>query len=134
MEELVKKYRDAQYDLSCSEAILHAANEKYQLGLDDKTLRVASGFSGGMLCKKTCGIVSASIIALGLLYTDKVCHQSPRLKQAVNRYIELFEAAHSTLECGILKEQAYQLAHGCNPLIIEGAKLLEQVADEFNSL
>ena len=33
--------------LSCTEAMLHVFNTELALGLDDKALRMASGFSGG---------------------------------------------------------------------------------------
>lgn len=127
MKTWVKKYRAPEYDLSCSESILYAANDKYNLGLDSTTLHIASGFSKGMQTLRTCGVVTAGVACLGLLFTDRCAHQSPMLTDVVIRFQELFLEKWASLDCKKLKEKL----GGCNPLIIEGGELLEQVIQEY---
>ena len=48
LQERAKQYYDQDYN--CAETILRAANDEYQLGLDEAALRLAAGFGGGMGC------------------------------------------------------------------------------------
>ena len=53
MEELVKRYY-LENDFNCAEAMMHAANEAYQLNLSEETFHAFSGFGGGCGCGRGC--------------------------------------------------------------------------------
>lgn len=45
IEELTAQYY-LEKDCNCAETVLHAANDAYQLGLDDNAMKVIGGFGG----------------------------------------------------------------------------------------
>ncbi len=128
LKEYTKKYKSKEYDLSCSESLLYAANEKYSLGLDEKTLNMMSGFSGGMFTENLCGIVASGNAVLGMLFTNGVAHQSPKLKEISIKWQEAFLAHKGSTNCKVLKEKYRSEVTGCTDLIIDGAGILEERA------
>ena len=67
-------YMNQNYN--CGECILRAANKAYDLGLDERGLKLASGFGAGMGCGNTCGALSAAMSVLSLLFCgDKAMRQ-----------------------------------------------------------
>lgn len=47
LQETIQKYY-VQGNYNCSETLIHAANEYYDLKLDEDSMKVLSGFGGGM--------------------------------------------------------------------------------------
>ena len=132
MRELTIKYRDkSKYDLSCSEAIIYAANEFYNLNLSVNEFKMMAPFSGGMYSGETCGIVSASISVLGILFTKDNSHNSPLLKEAVLEYKERFKDIHNSDQCDYLKEEFGDPVTGCDDLIINASILLEEIVNKY---
>jgi len=126
-QDLVRKYRQKEYDYSCSEATLRAANENFDLGLNEDSLRLMAGFSGGMYIGGLCGINSASVAVLSHLLTEGVAHQSPKLKPAIQEYYERYNEVYSSNQCSVLKEKFATEEDGCNDLIVESSKILEEI-------
>ena len=131
MRKLILKYKSPVYDHSCSEAILHAANEKYNLNLDDNCFKMVAPFSGGLLTEDVCGILTASITVLGILFTDKVAHQSPLLKEATVEYIKRFKSELNSTSCFTLKAMYRDEFVGCRDIIIQGGEILEKVIEKY---
>ena len=46
-DECIEKYY-IDYNYNCSETLIHAANEYYGLNLDEESMKMMSGFGGGM--------------------------------------------------------------------------------------
>jgi cysteine synthase A len=66
--------------LSCSEAMLKAFNEKYELGLPEHCQRIASGFGAGLgESGCACGAMTGAIMVFGLIAGRKKAHESNRL-------------------------------------------------------
>ncbi len=134
MKELIEKYRDInQYDLSCSEAIIYAANDKYNLNLSSDALKMMAPFSGGMYEKDTCGIITGSLSVLGIMLTDKNSHNSPILQEAVLEYKNQFRKTFEQTDCDYLYGIHRNEFTGCNPLIINGGIILETVINKYLS-
>ncbi len=132
MSDAIAKYRDAQYDLSCSEATLYAANEVYQLGLDEKALHLMAGFSGGLMTEDLCGAIAGAVAALSSLLTNHVAHQSPELKVAVQEYLDRADSHFCSRNCAQLKKtHRDQVANSCNPVIFQNAQLLDEVVQVY---
>ncbi|MCK8061423.1 MULTISPECIES: C-GCAxxG-C-C family (seleno)protein [unclassified Fusibacter] len=133
MIESIRKFRQKEFDLSCSEATLYAANESYALQLDEEALKMMAGFSGGIMREDICGVVTGSIAVLSVLFTDGVAHQSPVLKQAVDHYMTSFEAEFGSTSCKVLKgTHRDKVEDSCDPVIFKNAELLNQVIEEYN--
>lgn len=124
----MKKYRDkSRYDLSCSETIIYAANEAYNLNLDENTLKALAPFSGGMWTETTCGAISGSLAVLGILFTDKVAHNSDHLKNLVIEFQQKFNNYLKSSICSELKPMHRSEEHGCNAIIFEAGKILDNI-------
>jgi len=66
VEDSVQYFRDGLY---CSEAILKAFNEHYQLGLSDQFLKIATGFGAGLGGSKcSCGSLTGGVMVLSLVF------------------------------------------------------------------
>ncbi len=130
MKELTKKYKGKEYDYSCSESFLHAANDYYNLGLEEKSFKMIAPFSGGMYIEGICGIITAGLTVIGLLFTENVAHQSKYVKEISIKWIEEFEMLKKSTTCKSLKEMYRDEITGCTNLIIEGAEIFEHIIAE----
>ncbi len=131
MKKLLLKYKSPVYDYSCSEAILHASNEKYNLNLDDNCFKMVAPFSGGLLTEDICGILTASVNVLGIIFTNNVAHQSPLLKKATVEYIKRFKEELNSTNCFTLKSMYRDEVTGCRDIIIQGGEILEKVIEKY---
>lgn len=134
MREILEKYSDTNYyDLSCSEKIIRSANEFYKLGLTDNAFKMMAPFSGGMYEGEACGIMTASISVLGILYTDGVSHTSPVLREAVVLFKQKFRSVFGSTMCDTIVATKRDEVTGCTNLIIEGGILLEATITEIDN-
>ena len=72
LEENVKKYYQSGYN--CSETLLHACNETYQLDISEEDMKMMAGFGGGMFIGSTCGALVGSIAALSKMVCKTKAH------------------------------------------------------------
>ena len=73
LEENVKKYYQSGYN--CSETLLHACNETYQLDISEEDMKIMAGFGGGMFIGSTCGALVGSIAALSKMVCKTKAHE-----------------------------------------------------------
>ncbi|ABK62384.1 MULTISPECIES: C-GCAxxG-C-C family (seleno)protein [Clostridium] len=126
--DVMKKYRDkSQYDLSCSESMIYAANEAYNLNLDTKTLKALAPFSGGMWTGTTCGAISGSLAVLGIMFTDKTAHNSAHLKSLVIEFQDKFQKKLKSQSCNELKPMYRTEEEGCNSIIFAAGEVLDEI-------
>jgi len=134
MNTLIRKYRNRDlYSLNCSEAIVYAANEYYDLGLSDNGLKMASGFGGGVFEKHLCGIVSGAVCVLGIMFKGKVLDGQNLLELTVKEFKEAFRNNYDEIECSYLLENHYSEEFGCNLMIYKSADLLKSVIDKYKN-
>jgi|AntAceMinimDraft_18_1070375.scaffolds.fasta_scaffold00496_13 C_GCAxxG_C_C family probable redox protein len=132
MQKELRKFWDKNnYKLSCSETVLYAANEYYNLGLDEKSFKMMSGFSGGMFEGETCGIITGGISVISILLTIDNKENSPKLKDAVVEFRQRFLKELKSKDCTPLKEMYEEEIIGCGNLIYAGGKILEEVIDKY---
>jgi C_GCAxxG_C_C family probable redox protein len=131
-QELILKYREATYDLSCSESTIYAANEAYQLGLNQSSLKMMAGFSGGMMREELCGVVAGGIATLSVLFTEDVAHKSPVLKEIISEYLHTFDLFFKTTNCKQLKLTHRDMDNNtCNPIIFKNVEILESLIKKY---
>ena len=98
-----KYYR--QGDFYCSEAILKAIKDAFQVSVPDTVIAMASGFPIGMgRSGCTCGAIAGGVMALGLIF-GRTEAKDPKVKRAMALSKELhdwFRARHHHLCCRIL--------------------------------
>ncbi|MDK2880456.1 MAG: hypothetical protein PWQ99_231 [Clostridia bacterium] len=92
-------------DFYCSEAIVKAIKDEFQLPLPDEVIAMASGFPvgiGGAGC--TCGAVAGGVMALGMFFGRSV-PGDPGVQKAMELSKELhdtFKSWHKSTCCRIL--------------------------------
>jgi len=121
-------------DLNCAETILWGANQVYDLGLEPRVLRLASGFGGGMGIEATCGALTGALMVLGLLFTRERGHQSPRVKELCVEFLEAYRCEMGSIDCRPLKDAHRTEELKCRPVVHKAALLLERlIARELRS-
>ncbi|MBN2605388.1 MAG: C_GCAxxG_C_C family protein [Bacilli bacterium] len=135
MEKEIKKYQNKEiFDYSCSETIIHAANDYYKLNLTDDAFKMMAPFSGGMYEKDVCGIISACISVLGILFTKTNSHNSPLLKEATLELRHAFLHEFGHLDCQVISDTKRDPVFGCRDLIIQGGLILEKIVDKYQKI
>lgn len=134
LRELVDDlYLNQNYN--CGECILRAANQAYGFGLDEKGLKLASGFGAGMGCGNTCGALSAAISALSMLYCGDKAHETDGFKELCAEFVAEFKKALGSDNCEDLKK-LYRYPDGddrrCLITIEKAADVLEQFISRTN--
>ncbi|MCE5234507.1 MAG: C-GCAxxG-C-C family (seleno)protein [Clostridiaceae bacterium] len=114
-------------DLNCAEKILYGANAAYGLGLDKSALKLSAGFGGGMGAEDICGIATGGAMALSALFVKDRGHEGPRIKALTSEWLQRMRESFSSAACAALKPKYRTQERGCADLILEGAKLLDEI-------
>ncbi|MDO5409725.1 MAG: C-GCAxxG-C-C family (seleno)protein [Lachnospiraceae bacterium] len=104
LKEIARRYY-LEEKCNCSESLLYAANEYYQLGLGAETLKAIGGFGGGMGCKTTCGALSGSIAALSCMFMQGKAHETPDMMKISGGFVARFEEKLGSTLCSVLEPQ-----------------------------
>lgn len=88
---------------NCGECLIHAANEAYNLGLDEKGLKLTAGFGAGMGCGSTCGALSAALSALSLLFCGDKAHETDGFKELCAEFVAEYQKELGSENCEDLK-------------------------------
>lgn len=114
---------------NCAEAVLLAANEEYDLGLNDTALKLFIGYGGGNGCGSTCGIVTASIAILSYLYGDK---PKEEFRPMCAEFIEQFRAKLGDVDCSQLEAKYKTPENRCIKTMELGGEVLDQFIAKQN--
>jgi cysteine synthase A len=97
----LKYFRNGLY---CSEAMVKAFNEYYNLGFPENLYKVATGFGSGLgESGCACGAVTGGVITLGIIAGRLHNYESERiLYTAVHTLHEEFKKSHKALCCRVL--------------------------------
>lgn len=97
--------------LNCAESTLRALIEDNVVNISMESVRMMSGFGGGMQRGSTCGAVVAAVCALGWATgrTEPGDDRAPSAN-AVREFLKRFEAEFGTLNCQEL-QAAYVKEH-----------------------
>lgn len=117
-------------DLNCSESMLVAANEAYDIGLDEQALRVASPFGGGMGVEGPCGALTGSLMALGAMRATDVCHRDAELVELRDEFVRRFRERFGSLDCREIKTRFRDETRGCEPVVAAAGEILEELLGE----
>jgi C_GCAxxG_C_C family probable redox protein len=108
-------------------------------GVDDRTLRMTTGFSGGVGDERRylCGAFSAGVMIIGALYgrTQPDVDETMCLVK-VRQYRERFEGQLGSVTCSELRAEMYGSGRlePCSVLVERAAKILLEVLDEGSTL
>lgn len=127
LRDTVKKYYSEKYNLNCSETMMYAANEEYNMELDKKTLKTMAAFGGGMGIESVCGVISGSLAVLGILFTKERSHESERIKLLGQEFFKRFEEKLGTITCKPLKEKYRNDEIRCSIIVDAAADVLDEM-------
>lgn len=129
LKNLIEEGFGNDLDLNCAEKILYGANKAYSLGLDDKALKLAAGFGGGMGIESVCGVLTGGIMVLSKLFVDEVAHQS-NIKEITQKFFARFEKEMGSIGCTQLKADYRTEELKCHRVILKGAEILDELIME----
>ena len=112
-------------DYNCAEAMLLAIRDEYGLDIARDTLRLMSGFGGGMGCGSTCGALTGGVAALGSLLVQQRAHATEGFKEACAGWVEAFTASLGSERCDVLKEKYANTDRRCLDAVLVAADTLE---------
>lgn len=114
---------------NCAETTLRAANEAWEMDMDENAFRLMGGFGGGMGIRNVCGAVSGGVAALSYYYVRGSGHQSPLLMAKVRRFQELTAARLGAIDCAYLMPKYQTPLESCLPTIRLVAAVLDEVKE-----
>lgn len=130
LEELTKKYYQQGYN--CSETLLHAANECYQLNIQEDDMKLMAGFGAGMFIGSTCGALVGSIAALSKMVIETKAHdQMQDIRPLIQKCTRNFKNELGALDCAHVKPVHHTVEEKCLPTCLLAAKALEETIREY---
>jgi C_GCAxxG_C_C family probable redox protein len=119
-------------DYNCAEKILYGANIAYGMNLSESALKMSAAFGGGMGIEDKCGALTAGLMVLSQEFTNTVAHQSGQLRPITNEFLNRYTAKMGSLDCAPLKEYHKTEAIGCKLIILEAARILDELMEKHN--
>ena len=127
-----KYYYDQNYN--CAETLLHAANGYYGLGLENREMKLAAGFGGGMQTGNICGCVLSAIRIFSMKYVEAKAHESEDIKPLTQLFLRRFrEALNGSLLCRDLKAEYFRPETRCYATVQAACDVLEDVLKEYEN-
>lgn len=127
LKNLIQAGFGEKEDYNCAEKILHGANEAYNLGLSQQTLKVSAGFGGGMGLGSVCGTLTAAVMVLGTLFVHKSSHESKRIKKLTQEMLTSFHKEMGHTNCSQLKAQYRTEKEKCLQVLVKTAEILDRI-------
>ena len=127
--EIVSSGINKNEDLNCAETILYAADRAYGLGLPTSALKLSAGFGGGMGVEKTCGVITGASMVFSALFVQDRAHESDRVKELNREFFQRIEGILGHADCGPIKEHWRTETDGCLPVMMEAARVLQEIVD-----
>lgn len=115
------------YHKNCAEILLLSADEKYNLGLDDRFIKAVCPFGGGLQSEKTCGALLGALAAVGIMYAEDRPCTNDKMKELSKKLVEEFEKEFGATDCLYIKEHHRSETEGCNMVKIRAAEVFERV-------
>jgi len=117
--------------LYCSEAILRAFNEVYQLGFPETFYKISTAFGAGLgEAKCICGSVAGGVMVLSLIAGRNINNESERLAFTLTHELHNhFKAKHDALCCRVLTRNVlwHSAEHKiqCEKYVIDAAQITD---------
>lgn len=127
LSDLIKQGFGEKEDYNCAEKILYGANQAYNLGLHQETLKVAAGFGGGMAMGSVCGTLTGAVMVLGTLFVENKAHESKRIKKLTQELLGGFRKTMGEINCNILKAQYRTKTEKCQHVLVTTAEMLDRI-------
>ena len=128
--------------LNCAESVMKSLIEDGAIDLPIETVRMMTGFGGGLHRGSICGAVTGSVAALGAKYGRTSTDESRKTcTEAVSCFLKQFEEEYGTIYCRDLREK-YAKGHktksegmyrACTVFVQRAAEIAEGLLKETSS-
>lgn len=112
-------------DYNCAESILLAASDEYDLGVTADSLKLLSGFGGGMGAKRLCGALAGCVAALGMMTVETKAHTTPGFGPLCGALTDRFIDTLGSDQCADLTPHYRKEGVRCVLAVEEAAVLLD---------
>lgn len=134
LAEIAKTYY-LEKGANCSEAVVKAANDAYNLGLDDKAIKLISGFGGGCGCGDLCGAIAGSLSIVSLLSVgDGGAHATEGFGPLCGDLVGQIREKLTGTDCKDIKPKMVQPEIRCLHTVEVAAEILEAYLKEHGKV
>lgn len=133
LKDYIQKYYFEQ-NFNCAETIVRAANEYYDLKLNDRDMILVGGFGGGMQTGNTCGAILGAVSVLSMRYVERKAHESVDIKMAVTMLLSKFEEKYQAgLLCKDIKAKYFKEGVRCLETVEIACDVIEETIAEYEN-
>lgn len=134
LAELARTYYLEQ-GANCSEAVVKAANDAYKLGLDDKAVKMISGFGAGCGCGDLCGAIAGALSIVSLLSVGEGgAHATEGFGPLCGGLVGQIRETLSSTDCKDIKPKMVQPEVRCVRTVEVAAQVLEAYLKEHGKI
>lgn len=121
-----------QRGYNCSESIIRAGNDVYQLGLHDRDMIMTAGFGAGLQIGDLCGALCAAVCVLSSRYVETKAHDSDELKPLTQKLVIAFQKKLGDRHCAQIKGNHFHAELRCQNTVALTAEVLANVISEWD--
>ncbi|MGX8834509.1 C-GCAxxG-C-C family (seleno)protein [Amedibacillus sp. YH-ame6] len=130
LKEVAIKYYKQGYN--CSESILRAGNEVYDLGLHDKDMVMCAAFGAGFQIGDVCGALCGAACVISSRYVEMKAHDCEDLRPLTQKLVIAFQKKLGSRVCTQIKPNFFTPEMRCERTVATGAEVLESVIQEWD--
>lgn len=129
-EVAIQYYRQG---FNCSESIIRAGNDVYDLGLHDKDMMMTAAFGGGFQIGDVCGALCGAACVVSSRYVSTKAHDSEDLRPLTQKLVIAFQKRLGSRLCTQVKPVFHTPELKCEPTVSTCAEVLETVLEEWDA-
>lgn len=132
--DMLKEVAIAYYQngYNCSESIIRAGNDVYQLGLNDRDMLMTAGFGAGLQIGDLCGALCGAVCVISARYVETKAHECEDLRPLTQKMVLAFQKKFGSRQCAQIKATYFDPALRCQNTVALGAQVLEEVINEWD--
>ncbi|MBU5425214.1 C-GCAxxG-C-C family protein [Tissierella pigra] len=127
LKDLIQSGFGEEENFNCAEKILSGANIAYNLNLSSESLKLSSGFGGGMAIESVCGALTAGIMVLSHKYVEGIGQESDKIQEINQRFFREFIDEMDNINCSHLRAVHSKEDIGCFDIILKAAEILDKL-------
>ena len=129
LKEVAIRYYQEGYN--CSESIIRAGNEVYNLQLHDRDMIMTAAFGGGFQIGDVCGALSGAACVVSARYVESKAHDCEELRPLTQKLVLAFQKRLGSRLCAQIKPNFHTPEKKCMETVAVGAQVLEEVLAQW---
>lgn len=112
---------------NCAESVIRAANEEYNLNLDEKDFKLIGAFGAGCGCGSLCGAAAAAVAVIGSRNIQTNAHDAEGLAKRTTEIIKAFKLNLGSELCKELKPKYFTKDTKCLEVVNTACDTLKKI-------